>query len=89
MAKKPRTKRKFARLKGVNDEADAFAQQHDRRPFVFGFVTEHGTAVYRDGSAPMGSDEVLTEIWSRLCNLSNSNSIEDFQRVDGRKGKSK
>ena len=62
-------KRKFARLKGVNPKADKYAQKNNRRPFVFGFVTSQGSAVLRDGSVPIGADDEMLEIWSKLCHL--------------------
>jgi hypothetical protein len=64
-------KRKFARLKGTGKACDDYAQQHDRRPFVFGFVTEQGTAICRDGSIPVGMDYEFLTIWRKLCDLNN------------------
>jgi hypothetical protein len=81
--------RKFARLRGVNTEADKYAQEHNRRPFVFGFVSEHGTAVYRDGSVPVGADGELSAIWTRLCQLVQAESMDDVKRLDAAKLKSR
>jgi hypothetical protein len=79
-------KRKFAKLKGVGKKTDEHAQQNNRRPFVFGFTTEQGSTVWREGSIPTGLDAEYLAIWERLCNLCNANAIEDVARLDkGRK----
>lgn len=75
-------KRKFAKLKGVGKEADEHAQKNNRRPFVFGFTTEQGSTVWREGSISTGLDDEYLAIWKRLCDLSNANAIEDVARLD-------
>ena len=66
-----RTPRKFNRLKGTNKACDDYAQTHNRRPFVFGFASDDGSTIWREGSIPFGmTDEYLT-IWQKLCDLNN------------------
>jgi hypothetical protein len=79
-------KRKFAKLKGVAKAADEYAQQHNRRPFVFGFTTEQGSALHRRVQAVSILRAKPLAIWHRLCDLCAAVSIEDVKRLDeGRK----
>ena len=74
--------RPFRRLKGVSKEADQFAIANNRRPYVFGFTTEKGSTIIRDGSVPMGMDKELLVMWERLCQLSQATTIDDIKRLD-------
>jgi hypothetical protein len=68
----PKKKRPFNRLKGVNKECDAYAIEHNRRPFVFGFTTEDGATIYSDGSVPVANVQQVLKLFLKMRKLSQS-----------------
>jgi hypothetical protein len=60
-------KRKFARPKGVSNRCDSYAQEHDRRPVIFGFTTEEVALL--EGSVPPKLAEKSVAIFKQVYKL--------------------
>lgn len=64
-------KRKFNKLKGVSSQCDKFANENDRRPFVFGMTFSDGGTITSEGSVKKEDADQLTEIFKKLQSLAN------------------
>jgi hypothetical protein len=62
-------KRLFRKLKGVSKGNDEYAQQHNRRPFVFAMTCADGGTIESQGSVSPDKCKRLLEIFEELQEL--------------------
>jgi hypothetical protein len=64
-----KVKRPFRKLKGVPPLTDAYAIEHDRRPFVFGMTFSNGSTAASSGCVLKEDCERLSEIFKEIHEL--------------------
>jgi hypothetical protein len=71
------TKRPFKKLKGVSATNDAYAVEHNRRPFLFAMTFADGSIVESEGNVRPEDCKRLSEIFQELMKLAQMAEMTD------------